>query len=76
MILQLTDTETEFFSYLILFVLAWQGEMQQGTREQEEFLTKETLAIFSDMKIRYPGKTNEEADLIIEDVSSTEERCY
>ncbi|XP_039176949.1 tubulin polyglutamylase TTLL7 [Crotalus tigris] len=44
------------------------GEMQQGTREQEEFLTKETLTIFSDMKIRYPGKTNEEADLIIEDI--------
>uniref|UniRef100_A0A8C5S7W3 Tubulin tyrosine ligase like 7 n=1 Tax=Laticauda laticaudata TaxID=8630 RepID=A0A8C5S7W3_LATLA len=43
-------------------------EMQQGTREQEELLTKETLAIFSDMKIRYPGKTNEEADLIIDDI--------
>uniref|UniRef100_A0A8C6VAC6 Tubulin polyglutamylase TTLL7-like n=1 Tax=Naja naja TaxID=35670 RepID=A0A8C6VAC6_NAJNA len=45
------------------------GEMQQGTREQEELLTKETLAIFSDMKIRYPGKTNEEADLIIDDIT-------
>ncbi|KAM6458589.1 tubulin polyglutamylase TTLL7 isoform 1-T3 [Liasis olivaceus] len=44
------------------------GEMQQRTREQEESLTKETLAIFRDMKIRFPGKTNEEAELIIEDI--------
>lgn len=50
--------------------------MQPGTMEQEELLTKETLAIFNDMKIRYPGKTNEEADLIIEDVSSAEEHCH
>uniref|UniRef100_A0A8D2J7N3 Tubulin tyrosine ligase like 7 n=1 Tax=Varanus komodoensis TaxID=61221 RepID=A0A8D2J7N3_VARKO len=43
-------------------------ELQQRTKEQEESLTKETLVIFSDMKIRFPGKTNEEAELIIEDI--------
>ncbi|XP_061486508.1 tubulin polyglutamylase TTLL7 isoform X5 [Rhineura floridana] len=44
------------------------AEMQQRTKEQEESLTKETLVIFTDMKIRFPGKTNEEAELIIEDI--------
>ncbi|XP_016850374.1 tubulin polyglutamylase TTLL7 isoform X2 [Anolis carolinensis] len=43
-------------------------EMHQRTKEQEESLTKETLVIFNDMKIRFPGKTNEEAELIIEDI--------
>ncbi|XP_072853979.2 tubulin polyglutamylase TTLL7 isoform X2 [Pogona vitticeps] len=43
-------------------------DMQQRTKEQEELLTRETLVIFNDMKIRFPGKTNEEAELIIEDI--------
>ncbi|XP_062993001.1 tubulin polyglutamylase TTLL7 [Elgaria multicarinata webbii] len=44
------------------------AEIQQRTKEQEESLTRETLVIFNDMKIRFPGKTNEEAELIIEDI--------
>ncbi|XP_053099181.1 tubulin polyglutamylase TTLL7 isoform X3 [Hemicordylus capensis] len=42
--------------------------MQQRTKEQEEALTRETLVIINDMKIRFPGKTNEEAELILEDI--------
>ncbi|KAL8178395.1 UNVERIFIED_CONTAM: Tubulin polyglutamylase ttll7 [Gekko kuhli] len=41
--------------------------LHQKTKEQEETLTRETLLIFNDMKIRFPGKTNEEAELILED---------
>ncbi|KAH0618472.1 hypothetical protein JD844_017707 [Phrynosoma platyrhinos] len=43
-------------------------DMHQRTKKQEESLTRETLLIFTDMKIRFPGKTNEEAELIIEDI--------
>uniref|UniRef100_A0A8D0E3L1 Tubulin tyrosine ligase like 7 n=1 Tax=Salvator merianae TaxID=96440 RepID=A0A8D0E3L1_SALMN len=43
-------------------------EVPQRTKEQEETLTRETLVVFNDMKIRFPGKTNEEAELIIEDI--------
>lgn len=46
--------------------------MQQKTKEQEAALTRESLVIFNDMKIRFPGKTNEEAELILEDVSIDE----
>uniref|UniRef100_A0A8D0HHM0 Uncharacterized protein n=1 Tax=Sphenodon punctatus TaxID=8508 RepID=A0A8D0HHM0_SPHPU len=43
------------------------------TKEQEATLTKETLFIFNDMRIRFPGKTDEKAELILEDVSISEE---
>ncbi|XP_066479776.1 tubulin polyglutamylase TTLL7 isoform X2 [Tiliqua scincoides] len=42
--------------------------MHQRTKEQEESLTKETLVVFNEMRIRFPGKTNEEAELILEDI--------
>ncbi|XP_015274875.1 PREDICTED: tubulin polyglutamylase TTLL7 [Gekko japonicus] len=42
--------------------------LHQKTKEQEETLTRETLLIFNDMKIRFPGKTNEEAESILEDI--------
>lgn len=48
--------------------------MHQRTKEQEAALTKETLVIFNEMRIRFPGKTNEEAELILEDVSIGEGR--
>ncbi|XP_074859307.1 tubulin polyglutamylase TTLL7 isoform X3 [Carettochelys insculpta] len=38
------------------------------TKEQEEALTRETLFIFNDMRIKFPGKTDEEAELIIENI--------
>ncbi|XP_059677721.1 tubulin polyglutamylase TTLL7 isoform X3 [Gavia stellata] len=42
--------------------------LQQKTKEQEVALTKETLLIINDMKMKFPGKTDEESELIIEDV--------
>ncbi|NWV22758.1 TTLL7 polyglutamylase, partial [Origma solitaria] len=42
--------------------------LQQKTKEQEVALTKETLLLINDMRIKFPGKTNEESELIIEDI--------
>lgn len=50
--------------------------MQQRSKEQEEALTKETLVILSEMRIRFPGKTNEEAEIILDDVSIGEGRPF
>ncbi|XP_010284039.1 PREDICTED: tubulin polyglutamylase TTLL7 [Phaethon lepturus] len=42
--------------------------LQQKTKEQEVALTKETLLIINDMRMKFPGKTDEESELIIEDI--------
>ncbi|NXK86816.1 TTLL7 polyglutamylase, partial [Formicarius rufipectus] len=42
--------------------------LQQKTKEQEVALTKETLLLINDMRIKFPGKTDEESELIIEDI--------
>ncbi|XP_009956808.1 PREDICTED: tubulin polyglutamylase TTLL7-like [Leptosomus discolor] len=42
--------------------------LQQKTKEQEVALTKETLLIINDMRMKCPGKTDEESELIIEDI--------
>ncbi|XP_041338924.1 tubulin polyglutamylase TTLL7 isoform X2 [Pyrgilauda ruficollis] len=42
--------------------------LQQKTKEQEVALTKETLLRINDLRVRFPGKTNEESELIIEDI--------
>ncbi|NXS89669.1 TTLL7 polyglutamylase, partial [Erpornis zantholeuca] len=42
--------------------------LQQKTKEQELALTKETLLLINDLRIKFPGKTNEESELIIEDI--------
>ncbi|XP_030352315.1 tubulin polyglutamylase TTLL7 isoform X2 [Strigops habroptila] len=42
--------------------------LQQKTKEQEMALTKETLLIISDMRMKFPGKTDEESEFIIEDI--------
>ncbi|XP_027729768.1 tubulin polyglutamylase TTLL7 [Vombatus ursinus] len=38
------------------------------TKEEEEEFTRQTLFILRDMKIRFPGKTDEESERIIEDI--------
>ncbi|XP_069088305.1 tubulin polyglutamylase TTLL7 [Pleurodeles waltl] len=38
------------------------------TKEQEEELTKQTLVVLNDMRIRFPGKTDEEAEAILEEI--------
>uniref|UniRef100_A0A672UM51 Tubulin tyrosine ligase like 7 n=1 Tax=Strigops habroptila TaxID=2489341 RepID=A0A672UM51_STRHB len=49
---------------------SWGNEslLQQKTKEQEMALTKETLLIISDMRMKFPGKTDEESEFIIEDI--------
>ncbi|NWS34347.1 TTLL7 polyglutamylase, partial [Polioptila caerulea] len=42
--------------------------LQQKTKEQELALTKETLLLINDLRVKFPGKTNEESELIIEDI--------
>ncbi|NWZ66418.1 TTLL7 polyglutamylase, partial [Acrocephalus arundinaceus] len=42
--------------------------LQQKTKEQEVALTKETLHLINDLRVKFPGKTNEESELIIEDI--------
>ncbi|KYO36794.1 tubulin polyglutamylase TTLL7 isoform A [Alligator mississippiensis] len=42
--------------------------LQEKTKEQEEALTRETLLIFNDMRLKFLGKTEEEAELIIENI--------
>ncbi|XP_021567239.1 tubulin polyglutamylase TTLL7-like [Carlito syrichta] len=38
------------------------------TKEQEDDLTSQTLFVLKDMKIRFPGKTDAESELLIEDI--------
>ncbi|XP_077641545.1 tubulin polyglutamylase TTLL7 isoform X2 [Lonchura striata] len=42
--------------------------LQQKTKEQEVALTKETLLLINDLRLKFPGKSNEESELIIEDI--------
>ncbi|NXD19009.1 TTLL7 polyglutamylase, partial [Spelaeornis formosus] len=42
--------------------------LQQKTKEQEVALTKETLLLINDLRVKFPGKTSEESELIIEDI--------
>ncbi|KAK2107114.1 Tubulin polyglutamylase ttll7, partial [Saguinus oedipus] len=41
---------------------------QLKTKEQEDDLTSQTLFVLKDMKIRFPGKTDAESELLIEDI--------
>nr|XP_044994429.1 tubulin polyglutamylase TTLL7 isoform X1 [Jaculus jaculus]XP_044994430.1 tubulin polyglutamylase TTLL7 isoform X1 [Jaculus jaculus] len=41
---------------------------QLQTKEQEDDLTSQTLFVLKDMKIRFPGKTEAESELLIEDI--------
>uniref|UniRef100_H0VF21 Tubulin tyrosine ligase like 7 n=1 Tax=Cavia porcellus TaxID=10141 RepID=H0VF21_CAVPO len=38
------------------------------TKEQEDALTSQTLFVLKDMKIRFPGKSDAESELLIEDI--------
>ncbi|KAM9686652.1 tubulin polyglutamylase TTLL7 isoform 1-T1 [Trichechus inunguis] len=41
---------------------------QLKTKEQEDDLTSQTLFVLKDMKIRFPGKSEAESELLIEDI--------
>uniref|UniRef100_G1PDN0 Tubulin tyrosine ligase like 7 n=1 Tax=Myotis lucifugus TaxID=59463 RepID=G1PDN0_MYOLU len=41
---------------------------QPRTKEQEEDLTSQTLLVLQDMKIRFPGKSDAETQLLVEDI--------
>ncbi|XP_061095410.1 tubulin polyglutamylase TTLL7 isoform X1 [Conger conger] len=38
------------------------------TKEQEEELTRQTLAALNEMRIRFPGKNEEEAEMVLDDI--------
>lgn len=40
-------------------------------KEREDELTKKTLQALNDMRIKFPGKTDQEAELILDTVSCT-----
>lgn len=40
-------------------------------KEREDELTKKTLQALNDMRIKFPGKTDQEAELILDTVSYT-----
>ncbi|XP_002751053.1 tubulin polyglutamylase TTLL7 [Callithrix jacchus] len=41
---------------------------QLKTKEQEDDLTSQTLFVLKDMKIRFPGKSDAESELLVEDI--------
>lgn len=43
--------------------------MDAAVREREEELSRRTLQALLDMRIKFPGKTDEEAEIILESVS-------
>ena len=45
-------------------------------REREEELSRRTLQALLDMRIKFPGKTDEEAEVILESVSVGNFRGY
>ena len=46
------------------------AEAARQAREQEEELTKRTLMALNDMRIKFPGKSEEEAEFILDKVTS------
>ena len=43
--------------------------LDAAVREREEELSRRTLQALLDMRIKFPGKTDEEAEMILESVS-------
>ena len=43
--------------------------LDAAVREREEELSRRTLEALLDMRIKFPGKTDEEAEMILESVS-------
>ena len=43
--------------------------LDAAVREREEELSRRTLEALIDMRIKFPGKTDEEAEMILESVS-------
>ena len=45
--------------------------LDAAVREREEELSRRTLEALLDMRIKFPGKTDEEAEMILESVSGS-----
>lgn len=54
-----------------IFLFKDAAYLNAAVREREEELCRRTLQAFSDMRIKFPGKTDEEAEMILENVSIT-----
>uniref|UniRef100_A0A8C0FGF4 Tubulin tyrosine ligase like 7 n=1 Tax=Bubo bubo TaxID=30461 RepID=A0A8C0FGF4_BUBBB len=61
-------TNKSGFGNICYLIISSESFLQQKTKEQEVALTKETLLFINDMRIKFPGKTDEESELIIEDI--------
>uniref|UniRef100_A0A452T5N8 Tubulin tyrosine ligase like 7 n=1 Tax=Ursus maritimus TaxID=29073 RepID=A0A452T5N8_URSMA len=54
--------------YLYSFKFKSESLRQLRTKEQEDDLTSQTLFVLKDMKIRFPGKSDAESLLLVEDI--------
>lgn len=57
---------------IILIIVSFSKDsafLDAAVREREEELSRRTLAALLDMRIKFPGKTDEEAEMILESVS-------
>lgn len=50
--------------------------LDAAVREREEELIRRTLEALLDMRIKFPGKTDEEAEMILESVSVSDSESY
>ena len=57
------------FVYLNISFLKDAAFLDAAVREREEELSRRTLRALLDMRIKFPGKTDEEAEVILESVS-------
>ena len=55
--------------YLYSFKFKSESLRKLRPKEQEDDLTSQTLFVLKDMKIRFPGKSDAESLILIEDVS-------
>lgn len=62
---------TNSSSCVCLCVRAPQGEslLNARSKEQEAELTLQTLAALGELRIRFPGKSEEEAEAVLDEVS-------
>ena len=55
---------------MIIFFSQDAAFLDAAVREREEELSRRTLQALLDMRIKFPGKTDEEAEIILESVSA------
>lgn len=68
------------FAYTVLLTPFFSPQdsafLDAAVREREEELNRRTLEALLDMRIKFPGKTDEEAETILESVSVSHSDSY